>query len=728
MRLRLALPEMFARRTTTTTTMAIFPCEPQWPTKQYEERWDKYCAGTGAMAWAMTKDCTIAWPGPADTALEECRDFDSECVIFDTNREKCGRTRASTTSTTTTTTTTTINATAMAGSGGGGGEGARAANNGTAAGNGKETAPLGLNATQLFLSLDVNRDGSLTYTDVSDYCKAQAEVCDAAELASALSLELELDVSVPGVDLATFAAGMAAGTIVAAGQNAMAAIVVAANAEPTPGGEGGGKVAKAQAMARCMRAGEQWLPCATTNECYKTKTQCDGGVSDCADGSDEDPAVCNPPTPGAARGGTDDSIAALPEATEDAPSSDEIGMGATVAIVLVALLAVAGVVVACWVKNKGGGGGIDGDGDGKRIKDNDDDEQAQGVSISFANPSFKMPERFGNGDGDLYETNEVPQPSSANVNDMNGGYLNTAPNGVNGTGAQQGTSYLDTAPMPISQPGAGAKASDSYLNVQSAGALTSSDMDIQVPDFDAIGGMLSKPETTYDLCTAGLQHNMEGTAVYNLGGSRAPHAYDLEDPTQGGVYDCDHPDADKYGPMDANLEDPTQGGTYDNDYPDADKYGPMDTARQKRRQHQEHNVYDHDFALPGPRGASGSQAMYDLEDPTKAAYGTQKNFQLAYDLGHEDARGPGAKGNVQSNYDHLAGSTLLSGGAAPSNYDHLTLAGSVTSTYGPMTTAGGSGSDSDADPHSDSYSAAILKSKLGNQGNHDDNSLSEEEI
>ena len=148
-----------ARRTRTTTTIAVFPCELQWPTKQWEERWGTYCGSTGEAAWAMTKDCTVAWPGRAEaTALSECREFVPECVIFDTNREKCGRTRASTTSTTTTTTTgtnttttTTTNATTTA----------------AAATAYPGSAKPGFNTTQLFLSLDVDNSGRVTYLDLS---------------------------------------------------------------------------------------------------------------------------------------------------------------------------------------------------------------------------------------------------------------------------------------------------------------------------------------------------------------------------------------------------------------------------------------------------------------------------------------------------------------------------------------------------------------------------------
>ena len=138
---------------TTTTTVGVFECEDQWPTEPWVERWDTYCAGsTGEAAWAMTKDCTVAWPSGADAAaLIECRELAAECVIFDTGRAKCGRARPSTTTTTTTTTTGTNTTTT-------------ATTNATTA---PVTEPAGLNTTQLFLSLDVDSSGRVTYLDLS---------------------------------------------------------------------------------------------------------------------------------------------------------------------------------------------------------------------------------------------------------------------------------------------------------------------------------------------------------------------------------------------------------------------------------------------------------------------------------------------------------------------------------------------------------------------------------
>ena len=99
--------------TTTTTTIGVFLCEARWPIEQWEQRWGTYCASAGEATWAMTKDCTVAWQGGAEaTALADCRDFADECVVYDTDREKCGRTRASTTTTTDTDTDTETDATA----------------------------------------------------------------------------------------------------------------------------------------------------------------------------------------------------------------------------------------------------------------------------------------------------------------------------------------------------------------------------------------------------------------------------------------------------------------------------------------------------------------------------------------------------------------------------------------------------------------------------------------
>ena len=112
----------------------------------------------------MTKDCTVAWPGgAAATTLSECREFEAECVVFDTNREKCGRTRASTTSTTTTTTTgtnttTTTNATAATAT-----VTATVSNTSAITGAAKPV----LNVTQLFVALDVDNSGRVTYLDLS---------------------------------------------------------------------------------------------------------------------------------------------------------------------------------------------------------------------------------------------------------------------------------------------------------------------------------------------------------------------------------------------------------------------------------------------------------------------------------------------------------------------------------------------------------------------------------
>ena len=186
--------------------------------------------------------------------------------------------------TTTTTTTATPTATTMTISTG------LARSNGTGA---IRAAVAGLNTTQLFLSLDVDGNGLVTYTDVTGYCTAQAKACSASEVASAL--RLQPDTSAPGVSLAVFVAGIDADAVYATDTDTVAAIVAAAAAadDDTKLGHGdrdsdGEAAATARAMARCMRGGMQWLPCATTNECYQAKARCDGGTPDCSDGSDEE--------------------------------------------------------------------------------------------------------------------------------------------------------------------------------------------------------------------------------------------------------------------------------------------------------------------------------------------------------------------------------------------------------------------------------------------------------
>ena len=103
----------------------------------------------------MTKDCSVVWPGGADAkALSECREFAAECVIFDSNRAKCGRKRPTTTTTTATATTATNTTTATT---------TTATTPHTYPSAGKPA----LNVTQLFLALDVDTSGRLTYLDLS---------------------------------------------------------------------------------------------------------------------------------------------------------------------------------------------------------------------------------------------------------------------------------------------------------------------------------------------------------------------------------------------------------------------------------------------------------------------------------------------------------------------------------------------------------------------------------
>ena len=599
--------------TTTTTTLAVFGCEAQWPIRQWEERWGTYCAGTGDdVAWAMTKDCAVAWPGTADTAMDECRELSPECVMFDTNRGKCGRKRAPTTAITTTVTNATTNATTTSGAPDGAATRASVNGNGTAgaagpsssAGPAVDTSPLGLNTTQLFLSLDVDGDGVVTYTDVTDYCAAQD--CRAAELVGALGLEL--DTSTSGVDMAVFVASIDADTIGAAGRDTMATIVVAA-ADDGNASQGGGRgraaATVAEAMERCMRSGEQWLPCATTNECYKKKNRCDGGAPDCADGSDEAPALCNTtPSPSGAANAT-----AASRGGEDAASDGEFGVGTMIAIIGIALVVAAGVVVVCCCQCRKGKSG-----EGKSsikyepssansqaartVLARMNGDQVQGLSMSFGNPAFN---------GKLHTANKVPQASYESIQ-----YSDKA------TG-EGGASHLNIAATLPGQSAAGSSGMDVAVpsydaidDVKSAGA----DMVISVPNYaaidDANGG-----DATYDVATNGL-----------FAGGPGQQDYDHDFPMQGTYGQMEDPPRRVY-----NLEDPTKAGTV--------------------------RTYD----LEDPTKA-GTVRPYDLEDPTKAGHGAQN-----YDLGHTDASGNARVGH-SSHYGNTVDGYFAAVPPQHTSYDH----------------------------------------------------------
>ena len=98
--------------TTTTTTPLVFSCEYDWPLSMFAGQWDNYCADPSITTWAMSKDCSIAWPGGV-TAADDCSTSTTKCFVFDTKQSKCGRvlTRPPTT---TSTSTSTVTSTAMA--------------------------------------------------------------------------------------------------------------------------------------------------------------------------------------------------------------------------------------------------------------------------------------------------------------------------------------------------------------------------------------------------------------------------------------------------------------------------------------------------------------------------------------------------------------------------------------------------------------------------------------
>ena len=467
---------------------------------------------------------------------------------------------------------------------------------------------LGLNTTQLFLSLDFDGDGVVTFVDITDYCTEQVS-CDAAEVAGAL--RLEADESAPGVDLAGFVDGIDADTVIAAGQDIMAAIVVAAAAEGE--GEGTGRAnakAKAKAMARCVRAGEQWLPCATTNECYKTKTQCDGGAPDCADGSDEDPALCNTtPAPSSLANKT-----AASRAGTAAPSGGDggflgFGLGTVIAIAGIALLVVAGVVVFCCCQCRKGGGGASsivkyepGSKNNRAARatlarmngEADDGDQVQGLSMSFANPAFKAPQPY-NDDGELYETNEVPQPSYESIQDSGKGAAGPSYADMEYAGAVAGPSYsaVDEAAAGKGKGsgkarayvngGAGAPGGDtSYLDIaaqppgQAVGGSTA--MDVATPSYDAIDDA-KDGDATYDVATNAL-----------FAGGPGQQDYDHDFPMQGAYGKMEDPPQRVY-----NLEDPTKAG---HDAPNYD-LGHTEASGNARVGHSSHygNTADGYFAV-----------------------------------------------------------------------------------------------------------------------------------
>ena len=246
---------------------------------------------------------------------------------------------------------------------------------------------MGLNTTQLFLSLDYDGSGEVTYVDVARYCMARG--CDTGDVATALHVPRS-----GGANREAFVTGLDASTIASAGQDTMAAIVVAADAEENSAPSG--------TAAACPGVAGEFLPCASGKSCYKAKVQCDGDA-DCADGSDEGADACSGYA-GAAAGdaGNHDAAATPVAATETPAPGDTTDEGAvTIVAVCAAALFVVLAAAAAWRFGcKGGTGASEGDDDG--------DDQVQGFSMNFANPTFAASQaRPPAEDGELYEDTDT---------------------------------------------------------------------------------------------------------------------------------------------------------------------------------------------------------------------------------------------------------------------------------------------------------------------------------
>ena len=349
-----------------------------------------------------------------------------------------------------------------------------------------------------------------------------------------------------------------------------------------------------------------WLLCATGGECYKAKMQCDGGKPDCADGSDEDPAVCNTvlaPATGAANG------TAASRAGEGVASDGGLAAGTLIAIVGIALLVVAGVVTACCCRRCR-------EGEGSRaalVRMNGEaggDDQVQGLSMSFGNAAFRAPQPY-NEDGELYETNEAPQASCESTPDK-GAVANPSYHAMGAVSQSTGGgSCLDVAATPLGQSAGGSSAMgiatpsyDAIDDEKSAGDV----MDMSVPNYDAID---------------------DTPAV----GEPGQHDYDLEDP------------------MGARGPRGVAHGACDHDSPGQGAFGNTEGPPQR--------VYN----LEDPTKA-GMARTYDLEDPTWAGHGAQE-----YDLGHTEARGNARVGH-SSHYGNMADGHSAAAAPQHTSYDH----------------------------------------------------------
>ena len=325
------------------------------------------------------------------------------------------------------------------------------------------------------------------------YCAAHD--CSAEELASTLSLDLSLDLDT-SVDLATFVADVDPGALASrsTGDATMAAIEAAASARP----------GQSAAAARCRQRAPlgQWKPCATGGECYKNKMECDGGDPDCADGTDESPRVCNTTTTTTTAATATAAAAATTPATP-APDTSSGGTGMTTTIAYAgAALLIVGALVAAWRHNSG-----------KAARENDG-EQVQGMSMSFANPGFQAPRPAATeDDGELYEDGAAPADDGELYED--------------GAAPQQ-PHYEEAGP---GQPGAQPSYSEVGDGKVAAAPRLTAVVNATYAGFVAGGGGVDK--VAPGMCDSDFA---DAAQPPKAGGA----------PGGEGIYDQDHPDADKY--------------------------------------------------------------------------------------------------------------------------------------------------------------------------------------
>ena len=356
---------------------------------------------------------------------------------------------------------------------------------------------MGFNTTQLFLSIGYDGSGEVTYVDVARYCMTHG--CDTSDVATALHVPLS-----EGIDREAFIAGLDATTIAAAGQDTMAAIVMAA------------VVPSGTAAAGCPGVAGEFLRCVSGVGCYKAKVQCDGDV-DCADGSDEGADACRG-LAGAAAGDADElDAAATPElAAAETPAPGDTAHDGTITVVAVcaaALFVVLAAVAAWRFGCKGGSSASEGAADGNA--------QVQGFSMKFANATFAASQgKPAAEDGELYEDTDTLGGQAPAYEEA-------------GPGTAVAVAEHDYALADGDSSRQGAVANATYVDTtQDAPATTSASASASQPPYSA-DAIATAPQTevqaTYDLGhnetsnqTYDLGHAETGDQTYDLSNSDAP--------------------------------------------------------------------------------------------------------------------------------------------------------------------------------------------------------------